>query len=61
MKKKWIIPDRMNQYKYKGTMRDFDDLIKDLSKNNKLINDEFEHLDYITFKKIKDQEKKTFV
>ena len=56
--KKWIIPDRMNQYKYKGTLRDYEN---DTNKNihNIKCNAEFEHLDYATFKKLKLSEKKT--
>ena len=60
-KKKWIIPERMNQYKHKGNMRDFDDHMRLMSKSKKEINSEFVHLDYSTYKKLKSQDKKTSI
>ena len=56
--KKWIIPDRMNKYKYKGTLRDYKN---DNNKNTHRLKygSDFEHLDYATFKKLKLLEKKT--
>ena len=47
-----------NRYIYKGKLRDYDDLIKDLNLK-KLVSDEFEHIDYNTFKKLSNLEKKT--
>ena len=45
--KKWIIPERINQYRYKGRLRDYDEYIKPNKETD------FECVDYSTFKKIK--------
>ena len=47
-KKKWIIPERINQYKYKGKIKDYDEYIETLSSPNS--DNDFECLDYSTFK-----------
>ena len=46
--KKWIIPERINQYRYMGKLDDYEESIK-TDKNN-----DFECIDYSTFKKLKD-------
>ena len=48
-----ILPERSNHYKYKGKLEDYEKLF------NKDKPDEFEHLDYNTFKKLSNDEKKT--
>ena len=47
---------KFNRYIYKGKLRDYEDLIKDLNVR-KQISDEFEHVDYTTFKKLSIEKK----
>jgi len=54
-----IVPEKSNRYVRKGNINDFNDYKKNLN-NEKSISDEFEHIDYSTFKKMfSDNEKKT--
>jgi hypothetical protein len=52
-----IIPEKANKYIYKGKLCDYDDYIKSISCNNSTDNenDDFENLDYATFKKLEEK------
>ena len=52
-----IIPEKTNKYIYKGKLCDYDEYIKSISCNNSTDNenDDFENLDYATFKKLEEK------
>ena len=56
-----ILPERCNTYKYRGKLIDYEDYVKNIENTKNIVNDDFEHLDYATFKMLSKNlhEKKT--
>lgn len=58
-KKEYVLTENANRYIYKGTLLDYENYVNDKDNRNNIVNNEYENIDFKTFKQLHGKDKQS--